>query len=280
MQTIFDLQNVSHLYLDKFEALKDINLTITAGEQITIIGANGSGKSTLLLILDALIYATSGEVYAFGNPVTEERFNALEDNEFARYFRTKVGFVFQNPDVQLFSSTVFDEIAFGPLQLGLPREDVIKRTEEVMAMLALSNLRDRAPHTLSGGERKKVCIGSILSINPDVLLLDEPTGGLDPRTQLWLTELLQDLAKAGKTIITATHDMNIVEQISTRSIVFGEDHTIRADCSSTEVMNDQELLLSANLIHEHQHWHGGLLHKHPHPSEGEHHHEQVAYRVR
>jgi cobalt/nickel transport system ATP-binding protein len=280
METIFDLQNVSHSYLDKFEALKDINLTITAGEQITIIGANGSGKSTLLLILDALIYATSGEVYAFGNPVTEERFNALEDNEFARYFRTKVGFVFQNPDVQLFSSTVFDEIAFGPLQLGLPREDVVRRTEEVMAMLALSNIRDRAPHTLSGGERKKVCIGSILSINPDVLLLDEPTGGLDPRTQLWLTELLQDLAKAGKTIITATHDMNIVEQISTRSIVFGEDHTIRADCSSTEVMNDQELLLSANLIHEHQHWHGELLHKHPHPSEGGHHHEQVAYHVR
>ena len=280
METIFDLQNVSHSYLDKFEALKDINLTMTAGEQITIIGANGSGKSTLLLILDALIYATSGEVYAFGNPVTEERFNALEDNEFARYFRTKVGFVFQNPDVQLFSSTVFDEIAFGPLQLGLPREDVVKRTEEVMAMLALSNIRDRAPHTLSGGERKKVCIGSILSNNPDVLLLDEPTGGLDPRTQLWLTELLQDLAKAGKTIITATHDMNIVEQISTRSIVFGEDHSIRADCSSTEVMNDQELLLSANLIHEHQHWHGELLHKHPHPSEGEHHHEQVAHHVR
>ena len=204
---------MSHLYLDKFEALKDINLTMTAGEQIAIIGANGSGKSTLLLILDALIYATSGEVYAFGNPVTEERFNTLEDNEFARYFRTQVGFVFQNPDVQLFSSTVFDEIAFGPLQLGLPREEVIKRTEEVMTMLALSNLRDRAPHTLSGGERKKVCIASILSINPDVLLLDEPTGGLDPRTQLWLTELLQDLAKAGKTIITATHDMNIVEEI-------------------------------------------------------------------
>ncbi|MFZ0925552.1 MAG: ABC transporter ATP-binding protein [Halobacteriota archaeon] len=281
MHTIFDLQNVSHSYLDRFEALKDINLQITAGEQITIIGANGSGKSTLLLILDALIYATSGEVYAFGHPVTEERFNALEDNEFARYFRTKVGFVFQNPDVQLFSSTVFDEIAFGPLQLGLPREEVIKRTEEVITMLALSNLRDRAPHTLSGGERKKVCIASILSINPDVLLLDEPTGGLDPRTQLWLTELLQDLAKAGKTIITATHDMNIVEQISTRAIVFGEDHTIKADSSSAEVMNDQELLLSTNLIHEHVHSHGQLLHKHPHlREEGHHHEQQIAHRIR
>ncbi|MGA3197881.1 MAG: ABC transporter ATP-binding protein [Halobacteriota archaeon] len=273
MQTIFDLQNVSHSYLDKFEALKNINVRMTAGEQITILGANGSGKSTLLLILDALIYATSGEVYAFGNPVTEERFNALEDNEFARYFRTKVGFVFQNPDVQLFSSTVFDEIAFGPLQLGLPREEVIKRTEEVMAMLALSNLRDRAPHTLSGGERKKVCIASVLSINPDVLLLDEPTGGLDPRSQLWLIELLQDLAKAGKTIITATHDLDIVEQISTRAIVFGEDHTIKADSNCDVVMNNLELLMSANLIHKHMHRHDKLMHEHLHSHDRENHHE-------
>ena len=274
MQTIFDLQNVSHSYLDKFEALKDVNLTMTAGEQIAIIGANGSGKSTLLLLLDALIYATSGEVYAFGNQITEDHFNSLDDNEFARYFRTKVGLVFQNPDVQLFSSTVFDEIAFGPLQLGLQPEEVVKRTEQVIAMLALSKVKDRAPHTLSGGERKKVCIGSILSINPDVLLLDEPTGGLDPCTQLWLTELLQDLAKAGKTIITATHDMNIVEQISTRAIVFGEDHTIKADSSSTAVMNDPELLLSANLIHAHVHRHGVLVHEHLHSREEEHYHEQ------
>ena len=155
MQTIFDLQNVSHSYLDKFEALKDINITMTAGEQITVLGANGSGKSTLLLILDALIYATSGEVYAFGKPVTEERFNALEDNEFAQYFRTKVGFVFQNPDVQLFSSTVFDEIAFGPLQLGLPYDEVKKRTEEVISMMEISSLRDRAPHTLRAARKRR-----------------------------------------------------------------------------------------------------------------------------
>ena len=274
MQTIFDLQNVSHSYLDKFEALKDINITMTAGEQITVLGANGSGKSTLLLILDALIYATSGEVYAFGKPVTEERFNALEDNEFAQYFRTKVGFVFQNPDVQLFSSTVFDEIAFGPLQLGLPYDEVKKRTEEVISMMELSSLRDRAPHTLSGGEKKKVCIASILSINPDVLLLDEPTGGLDPRSQLWLIELLQDLAKAGKTIITATHDLDIVEQISTRAIVFGEDHTIKADSNCDTVMNNLELLMSANLIHKHMHRHGKLMHEHLHSHDGEHDHEQ------
>jgi cobalt/nickel transport system ATP-binding protein len=264
MQAIFDLQNVSYTYLEKFEALKDVNLTMIAGEQITIIGANGSGKSTLLAMLNALIFPMSGEFYAFGNLVTEDGFNSLEDNKFARYFRTKVGFVFQDPDVQLFSSTVFDEIAFGPLQLGLPQEEVIQRTEEVISMMGLSNLKDRAPHTLSGGERKKVCIGSILSINPDVLLLDEPTGGLDPRSQLWLIELLQDLATAGKTIITATHDLDIIEQISTRAIVFGEDHTVKADSNSDVVMNDLQLLMSTNLIHKHMHWHGKLMHEHLH----------------
>ena len=274
METIFDLHDVSYTYLEKFEALNSVNLTITAGEQISIMGANGSGKSTLLSILNALVYPTSGEFYAFGAPVSEEAFNSLEDNEFGRYFRKKVGIVFQNPDIQLFSSTVFDEIAFGPLQLGLSKDEVKKRTEEVISMMGISSLRDRAPHTLSGGEKKKVCIASILSINPDVLLLDEPTGGLDPRTQLWLIELLQDLAKAGKTIITATHDLDIVEQISTRAIVFGEDHTIKADANCDVVMNNLELLTSTNLIHKHMHRHGKLMHEHLHSHDGENHHER------
>jgi len=272
MQTIFDLRDVSYVYMDKFEGLKNVTLQMTAGEQIAIMGANGSGKSTLLSILNALIYPTSGELYAFGNAVKEEAFTSLDGNEFGRYFRKKVGFLFQNADVQLFSSTVFDEIAFGPLQLGLPKEEVTRRTDEVMAMMGISTLRDRAPHTLSGGEKKKVCIASILSVNPDVLLLDEPTAGLDPRTQLWLIELLQDLAQAGKTIITATHDLDIIEQISTRAIVFGEDHTIKADSHCTEVINDLDLLLSANLIHRHMHRHGRLMHEHLHLHEGEHHH--------
>jgi cobalt/nickel transport system ATP-binding protein len=273
MQTIFDLRNVSYIYMDKFEALKDVNLVMNSGEQIAIMGANGSGKSTLLSILNALIYPTAGELYAFGNAVKEEAFTSLEDNEFGSYFRKKVGFLFQNADVQLFSSTVFDEIAFGPLQLSLPKEEVKKRTDAVMAMMGISALRDRAPHTLSGGEKKKVCIASILSVNPDVLLLDEPTAGLDPRTQLWLIELLQDLAKAGKTIITATHDLDIIEQISTRAIVFGEDHTIKADSHCNKVMNDLDLLLSANLIHRHMHRHGRLMHEHLHLHEREHCHE-------
>ena len=223
---IFDLRNVSYSYLGKIDALREVDLEIRQGEQITIMGANGSGKSTLLAILDGLVFPTSGEYYAFGTRVTEEIFDSLQDNEFRYYFRKKVGFVFQDPDVQLFSPTVFEEIAFGPLQLDLAREEVISRVEEVIEMMDLSRLRERAPHTLSGGEKKKVCIASVLSINPDVLLLDEPTAGLDPRMQLWLIELLQGLGKAGKTIITATHDLDIIEQISNRAVVMGEDHKI------------------------------------------------------
>jgi cobalt/nickel transport system ATP-binding protein len=272
METIFDLRDVSYTYIKRFDALKDVTLSFKAGEQTAILGANGSGKSTLLSILNALTYPTSGEFSAFGTPIKEEVFDTLEDNEFARFFRKKVGFLFQNPDIQLFSSTVFDEIAFGPLQLDLPPDEVQKRTEEVIAMLGIENLRDRAPHMLSGGEKKKVCIASILSTNPDVLLLDEPTGGLDPRSQMWLIGIIQDLAKAGKTIITATHDLDIVEQISTRAIVVGEDHTIKVDSDCAGVMSNMDLLISANLIHRHMHRHGKLLHEHLHAHSKEHDH--------
>ena len=139
-------------------------------------------------------------------------------------------------------------------------------------MLGIENLRDRAPHMLSGGEKKKVCIASILSTNPDVLLLDEPTGGLDPRSKIWLIELIQDLAKFGKTIITATHDLDIVEQISTRAIIVGEDHTIKVDADCADVMSNLELLMSANLIHRHTHRHGKLIHEHLHAHTQEHDH--------
>ncbi|HTY14194.1 MAG TPA: ABC transporter ATP-binding protein [Methanoregulaceae archaeon] len=273
MEMIFELHNVSYTYLRKFEALRDVNLSIQTGEHVAILGANGSGKSTLLSILNALKYPTSGEFYAFGNLVKEDIFDSLEDNEFSRYFRKKVGFVFQNPDVQLFSSTVFDEIAFGPLQLDMPHDEVRKRANDVMDMIGISNLKDRSPHTLSGGEKKKVSIASVLSVNPDILLFDEPTAGLDPRSQSWLINLIQELAKTGKTIITATHDLEVVEQISTRAVVFGEDHMIKLDGDSSQVMKNTELLISTNLIHKHVHRHGNVLHDHLHPHSSEHNHD-------
>ena len=273
MGTIFDIRNVSYSYVGEINALKDISFKAEPGEQISIIGSNGSGKSTLLALLDGLIYPTLGEFYAFDNKIVEEVFDTIKDNEFRSYFRKKVGFVFQNPDVQLFSPTVFEEIAFGPLQLDMPPEEVKTRVLEVLEMIGITKLKDRSPHTLSGGEKKKVCIATVLANNPDVLLLDEPTAGLDPRTQLWLIELLQELGKAGKTIITATHDLETVEQISKRAIVMGEDHRIVVDGSVEKVLDNLELLLSANLIHEHMHVHGKLVHEHLHAHEREHMHE-------
>lgn len=256
MENIFELEKVSYSYPGKFDALKNVSLSIGAGEKISILGANGSGKSTLLTILDALVFPDSGSFTAFGIPVKSNTFDTLEDNEYSRFFRKKVGLVFQDADIQLFSSTVFDEIAFGPLQLDLTFDEVKSRTEEVMEMIGITKLRDRAPHTLSGGEKKKVCIASVLSTNPDVLLLDEPTSGLDPRSRGWLTEFLAELGKTNKTIITATHDLDTVTSISERAVVFGEKHTIVADGDSATITEDTELLASNNLIHSHMHSHG------------------------
>lgn len=273
MKTIFDLRNVSYSYVGKIDALRDVSLKIGFGEQVSIIGSNGSGKSTLLAILNGLIYPTSGEFFAFDNQITEDAFDSIKDNEFRTYFRTKVGFVFQNSDVQLFSPTVFQEVAFGPLQLDIPPDEVKTRVEDVLEMMQITKLRDRSPHTLSGGEKKKVCIASVLVNNPDVLLLDEPSAGLDPRTQLWLVELLHELGEAGKTVITATHDLEIIDQISKRAIVMGEDHTVKEDGQTERVLDDLALLLSVNLVHEHMHFHGRTVHEHVHAHMDGHSHE-------
>lgn len=272
MEPIFDLRNISYKYAGKIPALMEVSLKVCQGEQISIMGANGSGKSTLLAIIDGLVFPTSGEYYAFGQLVTEDVLDTIADNDFRCFFRKKVGFVFQNSDVQLFSPTVFEEIAFGPLQMGMAKDDVVTRVDEIIEMMDLGKLKDRAPHTLSGGEKKKVCIASVLATNPDVLLLDEPTAGLDPRTQLWLIELLQELGRAGKTIITATHDLDIIEQISHRAVVMGEDHRVKVDRNTTEVLNDLDLLLAANLIHKHMHRHGAIVHQHLHAHEKSHEH--------
>ena len=158
------------------------------------MGANGSGKSTLLKILDGLVFPTAGTVKAFGAPLTED---ALEDPAFRREFRSRVGFVFQEADVQLFCSNARDELAFGPLQLGLPEDEVERRVDEVAAQLRIEKLLDRPPYSLSGGEKKRVAIASVLTMEPQVLLLDEPSSALDPRSQVWLLGVLEDVEARG-----------------------------------------------------------------------------------
>ena len=172
--------------------------------------------------------------------------------------------VFQSADAQLFNPTVRDEVAFGPLHLDLPHDEIVARVDDTLAMLGLGALADRAPYNLSGGEKKKVALASVLSINPEVLMLDEPTNGLDPRTQEWLIELLEQLHRAGKTIVVATHQLDLLERLVDRAVVLGEDHKPVADGPLADVLADRALLLSVNLIHEHAHHHGALLHSHAH----------------
>ena len=258
---VFDLRDIHYTFAGKFVALKGINLQIKAGERLAIIGTNGCGKSTLLHLLDGLLFPTAGEVWAFGRRLTEEEF---QDASFTAFFRQRVGFLFQNPDIQLFCPTVLDEIAFGPLQLGGSQEDALEKSWEMMKMLGLEKIAHRAPHQLSGGEKKRVALASVLAVNPDVLLLDEPTGGLDPRTQVWLVELLKDLHALGKTIVTATHDLSVLEDIADRAAVLEEGHTLAAEGSPAEILDNLDLLLRVNLIHEHVHTHEDLMHSHSH----------------
>jgi cobalt/nickel transport system ATP-binding protein len=257
----FSLRNVAFSYTNGETVLNNLTLDFPSGERTVILGSNGTGKSTLLSMLDGLVFPKSGYIQAFDSPLSEE---ALEDRSFAQEFRKRVAFVFQNPDVQLFSSTVWDDVAFGPLQLGYSSSEIKTTVERLLESLRIADLRDRSPHTLSDGQKKKVAIASSLATNPDVLLLDEPTNGLDPRTQVWLIELLEKLHREGKTVISATHDLSIAGDIAERAIVFSEDHSVAADGAFYDILDNEELLLSVNLIHEHAHYHGNEAHAHRH----------------
>jgi len=247
---VFVVEGMSYRYLDRFPALADVSLTVTRGEKIALLGANGCGKSTLLKVLDGLLFGDSGTFSAFGESVTEQ---ALEDEQFNRGFRSRVGFVFQNSDAQVFSPTVRDEVAFGPLNLGMSIADATRRVDDTLAMLDICDLAERAPYQLSGGQKKRVAIASVLSMNPEVLLFDEPTAALDPRTQQWLIELIVELNSAGKTIVLATHDLATLDLLADRCLVFDEEHRIIAEGATQEILRNRELLLDVNLIHERTH---------------------------
>jgi cobalt/nickel transport system ATP-binding protein len=244
---LLDVAGISYSYLDRYPALTEVSLQVRQGERLALLGANGCGKSTLLKVLDGLVFPSTGTYTAFGEAVTED---SLEDEQMVKGFRSRIGFVFQNSDAQVFSPNVTEEVAFGPLQLGLDREQVRARVDDVMAMLGIADLADRAPFQLSGGQKKKVAIASVLTMNPEVLLFDEPTAALDPRTQLWLTELIEQLAAAGKTIVLATHDLDALDRIADRCVVFSEDHRAVADGPPADILARRDLLLSVNLIHE------------------------------
>jgi cobalt/nickel transport system ATP-binding protein len=262
----FRLRDVRYSYGGRQTALDGIDLDIHFGERIALLGANGSGKSTLLKLLDGIIAPSGGSLRALGHDVA-----AVADGHDAFQFHRQVGLVFQDPDIQLFSATVLDDVAFGPLQLGLDRHEIGVRCEMAMAQMGIAHLADRAPFELSGGEKKRAAIASVLSLRPSVLLLDEPTAALDPRTKWVLVNLISRLGD-DHTIVTATHDLDIVPLIATRVVVLGENRRVIATGRPEEILQDRDLLIRANLIHEHLHGHAGALHAHPHAHSGEHEH--------
>lgn len=217
------LENVTCTY-ESALALDQVSLHIEAGEAVYLIGPNGSGKSTLFKLLNGLIFPLRGTYSFKGTAMTAQK---MKDLTFAKAFHQKMGYVFQNSEVQLFCSTVYDEIAFGPRQMGLVPDEVNQRVQACLDLLQLNHLVNRPPYQLSGGEKKKTALAAVLSLNPDVLMLDEPFNGLDEETRHWLCEFLVTLNKAGKTIITATHDHSLQKVLAGRTIQFTKDHRIQ-----------------------------------------------------
>lgn len=242
---MIEIKDVSFTYNDNVAALKCINLTIAEGEAVALIGPNGSGKSTFLKLINGLICPSRGSYQFDGVEITPKN---LQDNVFSKAFHKRIGFVFQNSEVQLFCTNVYDEIAFGIRQMGMSEEEVNKRVNDVSELLKINELKDRQPYHLSGGEKRKVALASVLVMNPEILVFDEPLNGLDPKTKVFLKTLMIKLNEAGKTIICSTHDFDYVEGIFKRAVVFSKNHTIIRDGSYNEIISDDQFLLDNNII--------------------------------
>ena len=258
-KTLFSLDNISFAYASGDPLFENLSVQIAEGESVCLLGANGSGKSTLMKILCALIFPQQGQFTAFRQNITEAQ---MEDDNFAKQYHRRIGLVFQNPDVQLFTTRVWEEIAYGPLQMGLSSAEVRQRVEDVLDILNIQNLRDRPPHRLSGGEKKKVAVASVLALDPEVLILDEPSSNLDPKTARWLVELLLEFNQRGRTLILSTHNLDLADALATRCLVLSEAHQIVGDASTQAILENRELLMAVNLIDEYCHVHGEREHFH------------------
>lgn len=259
----FELAGVRFSYPDGVLGVEIDSLRIRRGACTILLGANGSGKSTLLKMLDGLLFPSRGEIRAFGEPLTER---GLARRDRQRSFRSRVGFVFQDADIQCFSPTVRDELAFGPLQLGLERQEVDRRVRNALETLRIESLADRYPYRLSGGEKKRVAIASVLTIDPDVYLLDEPTANLDPSTEGILIDLLGRFLDAGKTLVIATQDLLLARHIGDRAVLLGPDRRLAADDDIEPLLDSTDLLQRTGLAHSHRYPHrrasAGYRHSH------------------
>jgi cobalt/nickel transport system ATP-binding protein len=221
-------------YPDGQPALRGVDLHVSPGEKVALVGPNGAGKSTLLLQLNGILRADKGEVHVCGKRVCEDNLNEV---------RAAVGLVFQDPDDQLFSPTVFEDVGFGPMYMGLPDDEVRRRVSQALRSVGMEGMEGRVPHHLSGGEKKRVAIATVLSMDPEILVLDEPTSGLDPRSRRGLIELLSTLPQ---TMLISTHDMALVGELSWRTIVL-DAGVVVADGPTETLLADAHLMAAHGL---------------------------------
>jgi len=225
---ILSIKDLSFFYPDGVQALHSISLSVSSGEKVAFVGANGAGKSTLLLHLNGILRG-EGEVYVCSERVCRENLNAV---------RAAVGLVFQDPDDQLFSPTVLEDVAFGPLYMGLPEEEVKSRAEMALKLVGMEEMAQRPPHNMSLGEKKRAAMATVLAMKPQILALDEPTSALDAPSRKRITAILRDLPQ---TVIIATHDMTLVAEVATRTIVIDKGEVV-ADLVTEEILGERSLL--------------------------------------
>lgn len=253
---MIELQEVGFAWPDEAPLLERVSLKIGAGEKVVLLGANGCGKSTLLKLMNGLLEPQSGRVLWKGEALTRA---ALRASGRAREFRRVCALLFQHPEAMLFNPTVRDELAYGPRQLGLT--DVAARVDHWADELALGPLLDKAPFLLSGGQKQKVALGCLLTLDPEVLLLDEPSASLDPATVGWLVDTL---LHTQKTVVVATHNLSLAAELGDRCIVLGARGEILFDGPTRMALTGVTLLERAGLAHRHRHRHGGVTHAHTH----------------
>jgi cobalt/nickel transport system ATP-binding protein len=236
-KTLLKIKDLHYTYGNDKAALEGITVNINEGERIAVIGSNGSGKSTFFLNLNGVLTPDEGSITFKDTIVNKKNLKELRKN---------IGIVFQDADNQIIASTVKAEVGFGPMNLKLPKEEVSKRVEEAMEYMNISTFKDRPPHYLSGGEKKRVTIADIIAMRPEIIVFDEPTASLDPVNAMMLEEVLDKLASEGKTLLISTHDVDFVYRWAERVLVFHQGKII-ADGTPLEVFNNIELLEQANL---------------------------------
>jgi cobalt/nickel transport system ATP-binding protein len=233
VEPLIQIDRLNYVYPDGNVALQDISLVVNRGEKVSIVGANGAGKSTLLLHLNGVI-SGKGTITVDGLECNKQNLGRI---------RAKVGVVFQNPDDQLFSISVYDDVAYGPRYQGFSKEEIDRRVEKALRAVQMESFGDRNPYRLSGGEKKRIAIATVLSMDPDILVFDEPTAGLDPRARRELIQLLQTLPQ---TLMIATHDLELVEQLTERMVIMNGGRIVK-DGLSRQLLKEDSLLLEHGL---------------------------------